>query len=72
MSAGRGPWRVMAVSLAVVTLGLAGVCVFPPTKSDETWLRFVGFLIATLGGIVALVVSAVWCLVAAIRARGRK
>lgn len=70
---GRGAryWWAMSVSLGMVFLGLAGIFAFPPTKADETWVRFVCFVGLTLVGMIALLVSALGCLAAAIAARRR-
>lgn len=70
-NAGRPYGFAMLVSLAVMLVGVAGIFAFPPTKSDETWVRFACFVLVALGGSVALLVSAVGCLVAAIVARRR-
>ncbi len=61
----------MLASLAITTVGLAGVFLFPPTKSDETWLRFVGSLALCLFGAMALLVTSTGLLVATLMMRRR-
>lgn len=54
----------MLASLAITAVGLSGVFFFPPTKSDDTWLRFACFLALCLFGTLALLVASAGLLVA--------
>lgn len=69
--AGRQWWWAILASLTITAVGLSGVFLFPPTKSDDTWLRFAGFLALCLFGAMTLLVTSTGLLVATLMMRRR-